>query len=1136
MRKNYWSFLIIWLSSIILLLSLPYVALRGGNLEKDKGLMERELQPMPRGYTIPVIDLAGQKHRQVIVDREPGQYLGHPAMAAEGKRVSREKLSQSEKGESEVNDWENPMMIGQNKEPAHCALIPYGNVKSALLGTREVSRFNKSLNGDWKFRWVSKPADRPKDFYRQDYDVSRWEEIPVPGNWQMHGCGRPIYLNVRYPFKKNPPYIQHDYNPVGSYRTEFEIPKHWTGRQVFIHFDGVESAFYLWINGKKVGYSQGSRTPAEFNITKYLSEGKNVLAAEVYRWSDGSYLECQDFWRLSGIYRNVFLFSTPPVHIRDFEVRSDLDEDYRDAVLYVTAKVRSYSDKGCKSPKVEVSVLDADGKSVGPLALMAGSTPYISPGAESTIRMKAGVSNPLKWSAEKPNLYTVILRLKDDSGRIVEIERCNFGFRKVEIKGGQLLLNGAPILIKGVNRHEHDPDTGHYVSLESMVRDIKLMKWFNINTVRTAHYPDDPQWYDLCDKYGIYLIDEANIESHGIGYKPENTLANKPEWKDAHMDRIISMVERDKNHPSVIIWSMGNEAGDGTTFEAASEWIHRRDPTRPVHYERAGRRPHTDIVCPMYSRIESIVKYAQKEQERPLILCEYAHAMGNAVGNLQEYWDAIEEYKHLQGGSIWDWVDQGLRKISEDGKEYWAYGGDYGDNPNDGNFCINGLVFPDRRVPPKLWEVKKVYQNVGIEAEDAVSGKFKFYNKYFFTNLKEFDVEWTLLEDDKIIQRGSLDALDIVPQESKLVNIPFEQPDLAPGAEYWLRVSFHLRENTSWAEKCHEVAWEQLKIPYDVPAKPMMDMEKMTELRMDASDGLLTVSGKGFSVTFRPEAGVITSLEYGNKTLIKSDEGTIDGPVLNVFRAPSDNNRRLGRNWYKAGLNNLQRQVKSFNIEQVSDKIIRITIHTSYRGTEDSGFEHTSTYTVFGNGCIQVDNDIKPFGELPVLPKIGLQMTVAGEFDNFHWYGRGPHENYPDRKTGSDIGIFSSKVSGQYVPYVRPQETGNKEDVRWAALLDDSREGLLVVAGDVLSVNALHYTAEDLDRAEHIHEITPRQDIFLCLDAAQLGLGNGSCGPGVIEKYRLHPKPIIFSFSFRPYSRSMGDISAVARLQIPKNF
>jgi beta-galactosidase len=1032
-----------------------------------------------------------------------------------------------------INDWENPEVIGQNKELPHCTLIPYADRKAALKGTREASRFHKSLNGEWKFHWVQKPADRPEAFTKPEYDISNWDEIPVPSNWQMHGYGRPIYLNVRYPFKKNPPYIPHDYNPVGSYRTDFEIPNDWKGRQVFIHFDGVESAFYIWVNGKKVGYSQGSRTPAEFNITPYLHEGKNILAAEVYRWSDGSYLECQDFWRLSGIFRDVYLFSTPGIHLRDFEVTSDLDKDYRDAVLNITARVRNYSDKAFSNPRVEVTLLDSENKPVGQEVLMEGTTAYISPGAESIIKMKATVANPLKWSAEKPNLYTVLAVLKNAEGDVIEVERINFGFRKIEITDGQLLINGVPIAVKGVNRHEHDPDTGHYVSLDSMVKDIRLMKQFNINTVRTCHYPDDPKWYDLCDRYGIYLIDEANIESHGIGYSPDETLANKPEWKAAHLDRIVRMVERDKNHPSVIIWSMGNEAGDGTTFEAASEWIHRRDPSRPVHYERAGRRPHTDIVCPMYPQIESIVKYAQEKQERPLIMCEYAHAMGNAVGNLQEYWDAIEEYKNLQGGSIWDWVDQGLRKKSDAGREYWAYGGDFGDVPNDGNFCINGLVFPDRKIPPKLWEVKKVYQPVGIKPENLALGRVRIHNKNLFTNLMEFDALWTLSEDGKVIQEGTLERLDIAPGESMPITIPFKHPRLTPGAEYWLRVSIHVHKDSSWAKKGHEIAWEQFNVPFKVPAAPVMDTEKMPELELSNSEDLVTVKGKDFRVVFSRKEGIINQLVYRDKDIIQNAQDNIKGPVLNAFRAPTDNNRRLGQKWYRAGLNRLTRQVKDFKIKNISPKAIQVSIHTTCQGTEDSGFEHHCTYTILGNGCIGVANGIQSFGHLPVLPKLGVQMTVSGNFSNFCWYGRGPRENYPDRKTGAAISVYSSTVSEQYVPYVRPQETGNKEDVRWAALTDESGEGLLAVAKTPLAVTALHYTAGDLDKADHIHEISPRKDVILCLDTWQYGLGNGSCGPGVIEKYSRYAESFNFRFSLRPYTPSMGDISAVARLQIP---
>lgn len=1037
----------------------------------------------------------------------------------------------------QINDWENPGMIGQNKEPAHCTLMPYPDMQTALNDMREASPFHKSLNGKWKFHWISKPADRPMDFYKPGYDVSSWKEIPVPGNWQIYGYGIPIYSNVRYPFEENPPYISHDYNPVGSYHTEFEIPAEWENRSVFIHFDGVESAFYLWLNGEKVGYSQGSRTPAEFNITSYLREGKNILAAEVYRWSDGSYLEDQDFWRLSGIFRNVYLFSTPPVHVRDFFVRTELDDQYRDAVLKITAKVHNYSDAGVRNPTIEASLLDAAGSVVEAEVLMTGSTAYLHSGAESIINMQADIADPLKWSAEQPHLYMLLLTLKNDAKEVVEVIPCRIGFRKTEIKDGQLLVNGVPILIKGVNRHEHDPDTGHYITVESMIRDIKLMKQFNINTVRTCNYPDDPMWYELCDEYGLYVIDEANIESHGIGYRPENTLGNKPEWKAAHIDRTVRMVERDKNHPSVIIWSLGNEGGDGTNFEATSEWIHQRDPSRPVHYERAGRRPHTDIVCPMYSRIDYLINYAQEERDRPLIMCEYAHAMGNAVGNLQEYWDEIERYKHLQGGSIWDWVDQGLRKyaVGKDGRQvwFWAYGGDYGDKPNDGNFCINGLVFPDRGIPPKIWEVKKVYQYISVEADNLPAGKIKVRNKYFYTDLKEFDVAWTLSEDGMVIQEGTIEPLEIAPGAAGSINIPFKKPAITPGAEYWLRISFHLRKDTNWAYKGHEVAWEQLKVPFSVPPNPVMDIGKMSDLKLDDSGDLVTITGKDFTVTFSRKTGTIASLSYSGKDIITDRGGTISGPVLNAFRAPTDNDQSLARRWYRASLNNLQREVKNFEVDKLNNKTITVSITTTNNGTEESGFEHNCTYTVFGSGCIDVDNYIEPFGRLPDLPKLGLQMTVAGAFDNFQWYGRGPHENYPDRKVSAAVGYYLSTVAEQYVPYARPQEMGNKEDVRWAALTDESGAGLLIVAQDVLAVTALHYTTDDLDSANHIHELEPRRDITLSLDYKQCGLGNASCGPGVLDKYLLRPEPCRFRFSFRPYAPAMGRIADAARLRIP---
>lgn len=1011
---------------------------------------------------------------------------------------------------SENNDWENPIMIGQNKEPSHCTLIPYSDIQKATTGIRNDSKHYKSLNGKWKFKWVKKPADRPIDFYKVDYDVSKWDEITVPSNWQMEGYGIPIYLNIPYAFEKNPPYIQHDYNPVGSYRREFEIPKEWKNREIFIHFDGVESAFYLWVNGKKVGYSQGSRTPAEFNITEYLRRGMNVLAVEVYRWSDGSYIECQDFWRLSGIFRNVYLFSTPKIHIRDFEVICNLDDDYKDAVLNIIAWVHNYSDIAYKNLKVEITLLDANKKQT---CSMEGEAIYLYPGAESIVKIKSDVKNPGKWSAESPYLYTVLLTLKDENGKILEIESCKFGFRKVEIKNGQLLVNGIPILIKGVNRHEHDPVTGHYIPRESMIKDIKLMKKFNINTVRTCHYPDDPEWYELCDYYGLYLIDEANIESHGMGYKPKNTFANKPQWKDAHLDRIIRMVERDKNHPSVIIWSMGNEAGDGINFEVASQWIHRRDPSRPVHYERALRRPHTDIVCPMYTPIKWLIEYASKKQDRPLIMCEYAHSMGNSTGNLQDYWDVIEKYDQLQGASIWDWVDQGLLKHSENGEEYWGYGGDFGDEPNDDNFCINGLVFPDRTPQPALWEVKKVYQYIKVKPIDLKNGKVEIINKYDFTNINIFEASWKLSEDDKVLEKGILPKLDIAPKDSKIITIPFDKPELTPGAEYWLIISFRLSESTSWASKGHEVAWEQIKIPFNVPDKPILKMEEIPELELTESESQAIIDGKDFKLVFSKKEGTIASFKYKGIELIKS------GPTPDFWRVPIDNDIGNGMPdslgiWRYAGRD---RVIKDVRVKEISPKMVCIKVIS----TIPVGHSHyESIYTVYGSGDIVIENKFEPGGELPSLPRFGMQLSLPGEFNYFSWYGRGPHENYTDRKTSAAIGTYGGTVYEQYVPYIFPQENGNKTDVRWVSLTNSDGIGLLAIGIPLLSVSAHHFTHDDLEKANHTYELKRRDDIYINLDYKQMGIGgDDSWGAWPHPEYTLTSKRYSYKFRLRPFSR-----------------
>lgn len=1032
-----------------------------------------------------------------------------------------------------VNDWENPEMIGQNKEPAHNTLIPYGDEARAKAGKREASQYYRSLKGKWKFNWVEKPADRPRDFYRPGYNDGKWKEIAVPSNWQLEGYGRPIYLNSDYAHQKNPPYIQHHYNPVGSYRLAFEVPEELLteDRQVFLHFAGVESAFYLWINGEKVGYSQGSRTPAEFNITKYLKKGpgKNLLAAEVYRWSDGSYLECQDFWRLSGIYRNVYLYSTPSVHIRDFQVEAHLDGQYKDAKLEVTARIRNYGKEAIHKPRVEVTLLDSRDKTVGSQTMMSETAVYIAPGAETIVKMNAPVKNPLKWTAEIPNLYTVLLALKDGSGAVLEWESCKFGFRKIEISGGQLLVNGQPVLLKGVNRHEHDPDTGHYISEASMIEDIELMKRHNINTVRTCHYPDDPRWYELCDLYGLYIIDEANIESHGMGYKPEITLANKPEWKEAHVDRIRRMVERDKNHPSVIIWSMGNEAGDGTNFEAGSDWIHRRDPSRPVHYERAGQRPHTDIVCPMYWRIEHIVKYAEQEQTRPLILCEYAHAMGNSVGNLQDYWDVIEKYKHLQGGSIWDWVDQGLRKKTADGREFWAYGGDYGEESHDNNFCINGLVLPDRGITPKLLEVKQVYQNIGTRAVDLLSGKIEIHNKFFFTNLDRYNVTWALYEDGKRLREGRMSGPDIAPQTRKAVTVPFMAPSPKPGSEYWLQLGFHLSDDTLWAKKGHVIAAHQLKLPLEAKTAAT-GIGGLPPVSVTEANDTLTVTGKTFEVRFDKVTGTLTSFVLDGTELVEQ------GLSPNFWRAPTDNDfgNRMPKRcapWRKASQN---RKLEGFQVTRVGETAVQVGVDYSF---PDADARFRTVYTVLGSGDIQVENTFTPGkSELPELPRLGMRMRLPSAFEKLRYYGRGPHENYWDRNTSAFVGVYESAVTDQYVPYVSPQENGYKTDVRWLALVNEKGAGLLVTGLPMISFSALHYTDEDLTRENrgslHLTDVTPNEFVALNVDYKQTGVGgDNSWGAKALPKYTLEPREYRYGFRLTPL-RSGDDPNKISKKRL----
>ncbi|MCZ8510953.1 DUF4981 domain-containing protein [Paenibacillus filicis] len=1043
----------------------------------------------------------------------------------------------------EFSEWENPQITGIHKEPAHADMLIYANEETARL---KQSPYKYELNGDWKFFYCDQIDDFPGAFYRADYDDSRWGTIKIPGHWQLQGWGTPIYSNIRYPFQPvkellHPPFIPHERNSVGCYRMTFEVPEGWDGRQVFIHFAGVESAFYIWLNGERVGYSQNSMCPAEFNLTAYLREGINVLVVQVYRWSAGSYLEDQDMWRLSGIFREVFLFSTPSVHLFDFFVRSELDDCCEDAELQVTAKVINYSGQAVPPHTVEVKLFDGGGSALsGSEPLMSGMTcdPANKPGmilagTMRTVEFRIKVTNPLKWTAETPNLYTAILLLKDPEGGVIEAVTCRTGFRKVAVKQGRLLVNGKPVLLKGMNRQEFDPDTGRTVSYERMVQDIRLMKQFNINAVRTAHYPHDTRWYDLCDEYGLYVMDEANVESHGISYRDNVLPGNDPRWMMMALDRIASMVQRDKNHPSVIIWSLGNELGEGENVALMAAYSRTTDPTRLIHKRQMNSV--ADMDSETYPPVEWMIERGQRNTDRPFVTNEYAHAMGNAMGNLKEYWDAIEQYPCLIGGFIWEWCDHGIRRIDPQGKPWFAYGGDFGDIPNDGNFCIDGVVTPDRDVTPKLMEVKKVYQYVSFEPKDIENGWITVVNKYSHINLKQFGFHWYLEEDGVVIQDGLLPSVDAAPGQSVSVHIPFCRPKLEPGAEYVLRLSVCLAEGNRWAEAGHELAWGQLRVPYEVPRAPLFPLSGQEPLRMSETDDRIDIRGREFQLAINKVSGCIEELSYKNRPVMPQDGGIPFGPSLQVFRAPTDNDLRssyfIGDNgWLQAGLDQMSGRVISITAETTPSGEISIKIEKQWNGKKGTGFVHLCRYTVLANGCIYFEHHIRPFGDLPVLPRIGVQMRVSGELENLIWYGRGPHESYSDRKAGARIGRYVSTVTDQFVPYIKPQENGNKEELRWLALVNESNEGILLVADEPVAASVLHYTAHDLAEANNVKDITPRKEAVVSIDYKQTGLGNRSCGPEVMEKYKLYPQIVKFRFRIQPYSPEMGDIGKSARI------
>jgi len=1020
---------------------------------------------------------------------------------------------------SQTNDWENPEMIGRNKVKPHATAMVFSNVDDALTLQRHQSEFYQSLNGQWAFNWVEKPADRPVDFYKTDYDNSRWDSIQVPSNWQMKGYGRPIYVNNidhgRDPWGQlDPPNISHDYNPVGSYKRQFNIPSNWQGRQVFINFDGVKSAFYLWVNGQKVGYSQGSMTPAEFNITTYLKQGHNELAVEVYRWSDGTFLEDQDMWRLSGIYRNVYLHACPDTHIQDFQWSSEFDEQYKNATLCLKGELVNYQTK--KNNKLSLEALILDGEELK--TILKKEIPFLELEEVIYIEAECKINQPQKWNAESPVLYPLILVLRDKN-KVVEVQKCNFGFRDVKLEDGQLKVNGQPILIRGVNRHDMHPEHGQAISTKDLKEELLLMKQHNINAIRTAHYPNAPEFYELCDQLGFYVMDEANMEFN-VAYKG-NRVRNNPEWKAAFVDRMASIVERDKNHPCILFWSLGNEACSGENFKYMAAYARKHAPDRLIHYDKMN--DIADVNSIMYPSVDKITEYGKSGQSKSLIMCEYGHAMGNSLGNLKEYWYAIEKYPNLIGGFIWDWRDQGLLTTNADGQPYYAYGGDFGDKSNSGSFCLNGLVLPDLGITPKLLEAKAVFQSFESKWNDTTQQYILLSNKNSFSDASDYQISWEYLVEGKIIQSGILPQPKIAPLSTMLMPNPIDEEKVDKTKSGVLNLSFKLKNRNDWAPQGHVVAVNQLIVSRQ--EKTNFKEGDLPIVQLSELDKKLKISNPIFKLFFDTEKGQISRLKYGDLTVLDEDINEQFGPKINLYEGYIANHGKLSSPWRKAGLHLLEWNCSSVDWKYNANHIEINVIGES--GNKKQKVKQHWRYHIYGNGHIVVQLIIEPQLTLNYIPRVGLQLAINNELRKVQWYGRGPDENYPDRKTASLIRLYNSTVEEQVVPYVRPQSSGLKCDVQHMALHNSQGAGLMVYAADDFFFSAIPYQETDFDKAKHHYDLKPRPAVFLNLDKQHSGLGNASCGPGTLSQFKVKAEASSFSFVLSPFNKAVDTPSLI---------
>lgn len=1046
-------------------------------------------------------------------------------------------------------EWQDPTRLHEGTEPPAATMTVFAEVESARTLARARSPFVHSLNGDWKFLWVPRPAERVADFWQTGFDDAAWKTIRVPSNVEVEGYGIPIYTNIVYPWKViTPPVIAGESNPVSAYRRTFVTPPESRDREVFLTFDGVNSFFYVWLNGTKLGFSKDSRPPATFRVTGLLRRdgGENLLAVEVFRWCDGSYLEDQDFWRLSGIFRDVTLWSTPRVHLRDFRVGTRFAPDGADATLDVSGELRNYG-AVAEAASLELVLLDAKGRAVMRTTVAAAE---VAPGAARTFAVSNPVTRPARWSAEIPNLYTLLISVREAGGRVTEVVPWRVGFRDVAIRDGRLLVNGMPALMRGVNRHEFDPDLGQVVTRERMIQDIVLMKRNNINAVRTCHYPNVPEWYALCDEYGLYVIDEANIESHhqlsAVINEGATPLADYPEWQAAHLDRTARMFERDKNHACVIVWSLGNECAFGEAFRTTYRWLKDHDASRPVQYERHRSGEVTDIICPMYPNPAAVLSYDQLPSARPFIMCEYSHAMGNSNGDIWAYWRPIYAgARHLQGGFIWDWVDQGLRtpvpasrsieylenpkSIPLDPKlgTFLAYGGTFGpaDIASDGNFCANGLVSADRVPHPGLAEVKKVYQPVQMRAVDPARGQIEIQNWNDFLALEDWlKADWRVVADGRVLQRGQLARLALAPREHKTVAVPFKQITPAAATEYFLEVSFTLRADTPWAAAGHEVAWEQFPLPFVATAPaPHARVADAAPLVIERTADQLTVKGANFAAQFSPQTGLLVSLRSGDTELLAQPLGP------HYWRAPNDNDRGnrmtsatpIGDQLFAPTVWRHAHDgiaARSFDVQQPDPRTVVVAVEGVVPAVES---KYRLRWTVFATGDLLVESSFLPgMKALPEMPRFGMQTTLREGFENLVWLGKGPQETYWDRQDAR-VGVYRGTVGEQFFEYIKPQETGNKEAVRWIALTNAEGRGLLAVGRPLLSANALHPSTDDLFCATqrenyYPYQLPDRKTVTLNLDLKQRGLGgDNSWGLLPHDIVRLTGWPMSYSYRLR---------------------